>query len=64
VARIYSGVPKARAPVFIFSLEIKVPNAQAGQGLINYAKATVDNAFAIDCATASYKVTDTIAQPK
>ena len=57
----YSGVPKAGAPDFMSTFEVKVPMAQAQPGATHWKSATADSASAIDCATAPAIVTGAMA---
>ncbi len=57
----YSGVPKAGAPDFMSTLEVKVPIAQATPGRMHCASATAHSPSASDSATAPAIVTGAIA---
>jgi hypothetical protein len=57
----YSGVPKAGAPVFMSTFEVKVPMATGQPGLMYCSSAIAASASAIDSATAPAMVTGAIA---
>ncbi len=57
----YSGVPKAGAPDFMSTFEVKVPIATGHPGAMYCRSATAAKASAIDKATAPDIVTGAIA---
>ena len=64
MALTYSGVPKAGAPVFISTFEVKVPKTQGVPGFINCRSDIAAKPSAIDCTTAPLIVTGAIAPAK
>ena len=57
----YSGVPKAGAPDFMSTFEVKVPITQGQPGLTHWNSAIADSASATDSATAPAIVTGAMA---
>ena len=57
----YSGVPKAGAPDFISTFEVKPPYTAGAPGLTSWTSARVDSASAFCWANAPAKVTGLIA---